>query len=76
MLTLGRRRNEVLIIGDDIYLKVLSVNEGGIVTIGITAPDTIEVHREEVYNRIHGQKRSIPVTYKKSLLKAVIATDE
>ena len=52
MLVLSRRADESLYIGDDIKITVLDIR-GGQVRIGITAPDTIKVHREEVYDRIN-----------------------
>ena len=51
MLVLSRRADESLYIGDDIKITILDIR-GGQVRIGITAPDTIKVHREEVYQRI------------------------
>ena len=51
MLVLSRRADESLFIGDDINITVLDIR-GGQVRIGITAPDSIKVHREEVYQRI------------------------
>ena len=51
MLVLSRRTDESLFIGDDIKITVLDIR-GGQVRIGITAPDSIKVHREEVYQRI------------------------
>ena len=40
-------------INDDIRLSILSVR-GNQVRIGITAPQEVEVHREEIFERIHG----------------------
>lgn len=51
MLVLSRRADESLFIGDDIKITVLDIR-GGQVRIGITAPNSIKVHREEVYQRI------------------------
>lgn len=51
MLVLTRRLSERIIIGDDITLTVLGINENQ-VRIGIDAPKDTSVHREEVYNRI------------------------
>ena len=52
MLVLSRRADESLYVGDDIKITVLDIR-GGQVRIGITAPDDIKVHREEVYLRIN-----------------------
>ena len=52
MLVLSRRADESLYIGDDIKITILDIR-GGQVRIGMTAPDTIKVHREEVYQRIN-----------------------
>ncbi|WP_448678936.1 carbon storage regulator CsrA [Pseudomonas nicosulfuronedens] len=53
MLILTRRVGEKLKIGDDIEVVVLGV-KGNQVRIGVTAPRDTEVHREEIYQRIHG----------------------
>jgi len=50
MLILTRRISEVITIGDDVKIKILSV-KGCQVRIGIDAPKGVEVHRKEVYNR-------------------------
>ena len=57
MLVLSRRADESLFIGDDIKITVLDIR-GGQVRIGITAPDSIKVHREEVYQRIINDSES------------------
>jgi len=51
MLILTHRVGEVIRINDDISVMVLAAT-GQQVRIGITAPATVEVHREEIYQRI------------------------
>lgn len=51
MLVLTRRVGESIMIGDDVVVTVTAIR-GGQVTIGISAPKDIDVHREEVYERI------------------------
>ena len=54
MLVLSRKAEESMYIGDDIKITVLDIR-GGQVRIGITAPDDVKIHREEVYNRISSE---------------------
>ncbi len=51
MLALSRKSNESIIIGNDIEITVLEV-KGEQVKIGIKAPKSIPVYREEVYQQI------------------------
>ena len=55
MLILTRRAGETIRIGDDISVTVLGVS-GQQVRLGITAPESVEVHREEIYQRIQAEK--------------------
>ena len=55
MLVLTRKRNEAIMIGDDIEVSVLSV-AGEKVRIGIAAPRDIPVFRKEVYLEIQQQR--------------------
>ncbi len=59
MLILTRRVGETLMIGDEVSVTVLGV-KGNQVRVGIQAPKSVAVHREEIYKRIqrereHGQ---------------------
>lgn len=51
MLVLSRKLEESIMIGDEIEIKVISV-QGDTIKLGITAPKTIPVHRKEVYVEI------------------------
>lgn len=51
MLVLTRMPGQRIIISDDIEITVLRVNESK-AWIGITAPDDVTVHREEIYSAI------------------------
>lgn len=55
MLILSRRIGESLMIGDDVVINVLGVN-GNQIRIGVEAPRNVEVHREEIYERIQAEK--------------------
>lgn len=51
MLVLTRRRGEIIKIGHDIEICVAEI-EHDRVRLGVTAPDHVEVHREEIYDLI------------------------
>lgn len=50
MLTLTRRIGESLTIGDDVTVTVLGIM-GNQVRLGTEAPRSVEVHRQEIYER-------------------------
>jgi carbon storage regulator len=52
VLVLSRRRNEKIVIADEITITVLEVR-GDQVQLGIQAPRNIPVHRWEVFRAIH-----------------------
>ena len=51
MLVLSRKKNESIIINNDIHIVVVEIR-GDKVRLGIEAPKTMPVHRKEVYDAI------------------------
>jgi carbon storage regulator len=55
MLSLTRKINETIVIGDDIHVTIIS-SRGGQVRVGIDAPKSVTVHRKEIYDRIRKEE--------------------
>ena len=51
MLVLSRHRDESIMIGDDVVVTIVDIR-GDKVRLGIDAPQSIPVHRQEVYEAI------------------------
>ncbi len=51
MLVLSRKKDEKIVIGDQITLMVIDIR-GDKVRLGIEAPKDVAVHRQEVYEAI------------------------
>lgn len=63
MLVLSRKKDEKIIIGDNITVMVIDIR-GDKVRLGIEAPKEITVHRQEVYDAIKREqveKRDISI---------------
>ncbi len=58
MLVLSRKRNESIVINNDIIITIVEIR-GDKVRLGIEAPKEVPVHRREVYDAI---KRTEPGT--------------
>lgn len=55
MLVLSRRKNESVMVGEDIEIVVAEIR-GDKVRLGISAPRYVPVHRREVYEAIHREQ--------------------
>ena len=55
MLVLSRQRDECIMIGDNVVIKVVDIR-GDKVRIGIEAPPAVTVHRQEVYDAIRNEQ--------------------
>lgn len=53
MLVLSRKSNESIVINNNITVTVVEIR-GDKVRLGIVAPKDIPVHRQEVFDLIHG----------------------
>ena len=51
MLVFTRKRNEAIVVGDGIEIRVMRIGRDG-VRLGITAPPHVPVHRREIYDLI------------------------
>ena len=56
MLALSRKKNEAIIINNNVEITILEV-KGDQVKIGITAPKEVPVYRKEVYIQIQEANR-------------------
>lgn len=57
MLVLSRKKNESIIINDDIVVMVVEIRRDR-VRLGIEAPKEVAVHRREVYEAIKRSENS------------------
>lgn len=57
MLVFTRRRDEAIMIGEGIEVRVLRVGKDG-VRLGIVAPPDVRVHRREIYDQIREANQS------------------
>lgn len=57
MLVLSRKSEESIILGQDIEIKILAIEEDR-VKLGITAPKDIEIHRKEIYLQIQEENKT------------------
>jgi len=58
MLVLSRRVNEKIRIGDTVEVRILEMN-GNTVRLGFVGPPEVSIHREEVFQRIQADAKSL-----------------
>lgn len=57
MLVLSRRVGESIVIGNEVTVTVLEVR-GDQIRVGIDAPRSVQVHREEVFRQLEAENTS------------------
>ncbi|HEX7447460.1 MAG TPA: carbon storage regulator CsrA [Pirellulales bacterium] len=60
MLVLSRKKNESIVINNDITIVVVEIR-GDKVRLGVEAPKEVPVHRREVYDAIHRASSNGPL---------------
>lgn len=77
MLILTRRVGESIVIGDDVVVTVVDVR-GDSVRVGIDAPRSIDVHREEIYRELRraNEQAASPAAAAIEALKGRVSTRE
>lgn len=66
MLVLTRNANQSIMIGHDVVVTVLEIR-GDQVRLGIRAPRSVDVHREEVYAALQRANRTAATSTEKTL---------
>ena len=66
MLVLSRKKNESIVIRDDIVVTVVDVR-GDCAQLGVDAPGDVPIHRREVYERIKESERAEQAGKKNSI---------
>jgi len=66
LLILTRKVGEAISIGDDIQISIVEI-KGAQVKLGIQAPKNIEVHREEIYQKIQEENKRAALVSKDAL---------
>lgn len=75
MLVLTRKIGETIRIGDDVTVQVLEVR-GGQVRLGLAAPASVRIFREELFRAIEHENRRAQLAGGDSLVDAAEAWEE
>jgi carbon storage regulator len=57
MLNITRRRGERIVVGDNVFVSIIDVS-GGTVRLGIDAPRSVRVYREEIWLEVKAQNEA------------------
>lgn len=71
MLALSRKKNESIVINNDIEITVLEI-KGDQVKLGINAPKSVPVYRKEVYVQIQEANKAASTAEGLEALKALL----
>ncbi len=63
MLILSRKINESIMVGEEIEIKVIDINNR-VIKLGIEAPKEVAVHRKEVFEAIKNENLAAPMAEK------------
>lgn len=75
MLALSRKKNEALVINNNVEITILEI-KGEQVKIGITAPKEVPVYRKEVYVQIQDANKEAVSTDGMEALKKMLERSE
>lgn len=68
MLALSRKKDEAVIINDDIEITIIEI-KGDQVKIGISAPKSVPIYRKEVYMQIQNANKEAAQSVDKKNIK-------
>lgn len=71
MLVLTRKKNESIMIGDNIEICILDTS-GEQVRIGVNAPRSVSIHRKEVYSEIQQENKKAATDINPDVLNGFI----
>ena len=57
MLIITRRAGERIMVGDDVVVEIMEI-VGNSVRVGISAPRSVPVYREEIYSAVRDENRA------------------
>lgn len=72
MLALSRKKDEAVIINDDIEITIIEI-KGDQVKIGISAPKSVPIYRKEVYMQIQNANKEAAQTVDIKNIKELFA---